>query len=64
LGDFVHKLVSHSLGARAQGESGDDLGASVARDPQPGRFGGAAQFQAQFVELDMGELQAPHEPLM
>ncbi len=39
LSDLVDPLRGHGLGARAEGESRDDLGAGVTGDPQPGDFG-------------------------
>jgi len=61
MGDFMHQLMGHSLCARPESESGDELAASVTSHPQPGRFGGSSQLQAQFIELHMGELQGTHQ---
>ncbi len=58
--DFVHQLVSHGLRAWTEGESRDELSAGLAGDPQPGRFSGPAQSQAQFVELHRGEVHSSH----
>ncbi len=60
----MHKLVSQSLGAGSQSESRNDLGARVTGDPQLGGFSGASQFQAQFIELDMGEWQSAHQSIV
>ncbi len=56
--------MRHGLWARTEGESRDELGPRLPGDPQPGGFGSPMPFQAQFVELHLGQLQGPHQPLM
>jgi len=40
---LMNELIGQGLSAWAQHESWDQLGASVAGDPQPGSFGSAAE---------------------
>jgi hypothetical protein len=56
LGDVMDQLMGERLGAWAEGEGGDQLGAGVARDPEPGGFGGGVELQAKFIKLDMGQM--------
>jgi len=60
----MHQLMRQGLSARAQREGGDALGARVTGKPQPGRFGRAAELEAQFIQLHMGELQSAHQPIV
>jgi len=73
----MHQLMRQGLGAWAEGESRDELGAGVAGDPpcrlpcgqtqgerQPGGLGRPVQLEAEFVELDVSQLQGAHEAVM
>jgi hypothetical protein len=59
LGEFMDQLVSHRLGVRAQPKCWDNAyaGAGITRHPQPGGFGHASHFEAQFVELYMSQME-------
>ncbi len=57
LSDIMDELMSEVLSARAEGEGGDQLGAGVTGDPQPGSFGLASYLEPQLVELQMGQMQ-------
>lgn len=53
LGDVMHQLMGEFLGARAEGEGGDQFGAGVGGDPEPFGLGRAIEFQTNFIELDV-----------
>lgn len=54
MGEVVDQLVRQGLGAWAEAKGGDELGAGVAGDPEPGRFHLPSQPDPEFIELDMG----------
>jgi hypothetical protein len=62
--NVVHRLMGQGLAAGSQGESGDELRAGVAGDPQPGRLGCAVQLHAQLIELYMRQLEGTQEPIV
>ncbi len=64
LGNFVHQLMRERLGPRAKHEGWDEFCAGITGNPEPGGLGGAAEFQAEFIELDMRQMQSAQEPLV
>ncbi len=64
MSNIMYRSMGQGLGSWAESEGGDELSACVASDPQPGGFEGPSEFQAKFIELDMGQMQGPQEPLM
>ncbi len=62
--DFVHKLVRHGLCAWTECERGDELGTCITGDPQPGGFDLSPDFEPQFIELDVGQMECPHQAIM
>jgi hypothetical protein len=53
LGDVMNELMSELLGSRADGESGDELGAGVGGDPEPFGLSRAVEFQTDLIELNV-----------
>ncbi len=53
----MYEWMGQGLGARAQGEGGDELGDCVTSDPEPGGCGRGVNLQTPFVELHMRQMQ-------
>lgn len=60
----MHELMGYRLRPRPQSESGEELRARVTSHPQPSGCSYALHFQAQFVELDVRQLQVAQDPVM
>ena len=60
----MHQLMRQGLGAWAEGESRDELGAGVTGDPQPGDLGRPVQLEAELVELDVSQVQGTQETVV
>lgn len=52
-GDVVNELMGEPLGARAEGEGWNELGAGVGGDPEPFGFCHAVEFQTDLIELNV-----------
>src|SRR5215472_3347842 len=57
-------VMSHVLGSRTELKHGQNLGARIESQPQPGHLGGAAQACANFVQLEVREVQVAETALM
>jgi len=56
LGDLMDQLMSEILSARAKGKGRDKLRTGIAGDPEPFGLSRAIEFQAELIELDMGQM--------
>jgi hypothetical protein len=64
LSQIVDEQMGHVLGARAELKHGKDLGEGIDGQPQPEHLSGAAQPGAQFVQLQVWEVQMAEEALV